>query len=127
MKSIIYSILILSISMVHTYAEEKGERYTIWTGGDQIEESMLMRFDTNTAPSSNSKNYTHRCEIGYMRKVGKDKKSEFISILSLPWLKGDSYETKIINGKLLITTKNGGMKILTLNLKDLAPTLLAGH
>jgi len=128
MKTSYISALISVFVIISTNAEEppkdNREINTIWTSMDQIDGTVLIRSDVSTGPER-SKNYTRTCTIGYMTAKTDSKEGEFIPVLSLPSLKNDDYMIKVIDGELKVTTKNAGNMVVTLNLRNLVPSLLA--
>lgn len=128
MKTLAIFTLISVFVILPTKAEEppkgKGEVNTIWTSMERIDGTVLMRSDMSTGPEG-SKNFTRTCTVGYMTATTGNKKGEFVPVLVLPPIKNDAYAMKVVDGQLRVTTKNTGSMVVTLNLRNLVPSLLA--
>ena len=129
MKTLVFFTLISVFANFLANAEEplkdKGEVISLSTGMDQIDGTNLMRCDVTSGPIG-SKNYTSKSTVGYLTaSIDKNKKGEFVPVLALPYLKNDVYVIKVANGELMITTKNSGSMVVSLNIKNLVPSLLS--
>jgi|688.fasta_scaffold492824_1 hypothetical protein len=128
MKTLAICTLISVFVIFCTNAEEppkdKREVNTIWTSMERIDGTVLMRSDVSTGPEG-SKNLTRSCTVGYKTAPTGNKEGEFVPVLALPPLKNDAYIMKVADGELRVTTKNAGSMVVTLNLRNLVPSLLA--
>jgi hypothetical protein len=128
MKTLAICTLISVFVIFCTNAEEspkdKREVNTIWTSMERIDGTVLMRSDVSTGPEG-SKNFTRTCTVGYNTATTGNKEGEFVPVLALPSLKNDAYIMKVADGELRVTTKNAGSMVVTLNLRNLVPSLLA--
>lgn len=128
MKTLTICTLISVFVIISTNAEERPkdnrEVNTIWTSMDRIDGTVLMRRDVSTGPEG-SKNFTRTCTVGYMTTTVGDKKGDFVQVIAMPSLKNDAYVMIAVDGELRVTTKNTGSMVVTLNLKNLVPSLLA--
>lgn len=119
-----YITIIFSLIAFTAQAKEDDAISVTYSTMQEIEGSSLMRIDMSTAKNQDDKIRNDDCRIGYMKRTGKESKTKFVTLLTLPTLKNDSYITKVKNGRLHVATKISKTMVLILDIESLAPTLL---
>lgn len=133
MKKILYMLLILGSSCM--LRADGGEAPKKDLGGtisclmtqNDIEGTILWRSDSFSEQPETGWS-EHKCYIGYPREGDKDGKRirKIEPILILPAIENDSYEISVESGVLKVTTTKSKRIVVTLNLANIAPTVLTG-
>ncbi len=86
---------------------------------------MLKRFVSYSGPVGSKAN-SFQCSIGYYNdKKGNPDGDDVVIIVELPREKTDIYNVSVKDGMLIIRNKDTKRLVASINLQNIAPTLLA--
>jgi len=122
MKTIILSYILLGVMALGFAEEERHKEHLIavYVSKGDIDGTVLSQWNSiYTDSKDESKSYG--CAIGYTQDIGDQ--STFVSVLELP--KNDErYFVACKNGVLTVTAGKDKAMVATLNLNNLAPSLI---
>lgn len=128
MKTILLSG-ILSCALAAAFAEDAPEKkpmeHLVSVGRFTWDiRGTTLQSDNTFASDAKERWSTHDCTIGYSQHSDDGKVWTFVPVLELPRLKNDRYRVECQNGVLTVTTEQGKLPVVTLNLKAIAPSLV---